>query len=148
MERNLPKNEQKLLEWVKPYVSDPKKFHLIVDPRLEGNYCIKSAQKLASLANKCLLKHPKSRPRMGEVVEILGNLVNEKSCKDENAPQPDSETEDVKEESDATDQHDCSRLRNNYLKKVLDIKDKVNLRNKSIGKLDWKYWTPGMIKTL
>ncbi|KAJ4725804.1 Kinase family protein [Melia azedarach] len=54
VERNLPRNEQKLLEWVRPYVSDSKKFRLIVDPRLEGNCCIKSAQKLAYLANKCL----------------------------------------------------------------------------------------------
>ncbi|KAA8549272.1 hypothetical protein F0562_000956 [Nyssa sinensis] len=35
VERNLPRSEQKLLEWVRPYVSDSKKFHLIIDPRLE-----------------------------------------------------------------------------------------------------------------
>ncbi|KAG5566915.1 hypothetical protein RHGRI_002462 [Rhododendron griersonianum] len=67
VEKNMPRNEQKLLDWVRPYVSDSKKFHLIVDPRLEGlegQYCIKSAQKLASLANKCLAKNAKSRPKM------------------------------------------------------------------------------------
>ncbi|KAA8543871.1 hypothetical protein F0562_021952 [Nyssa sinensis] len=77
VERNLPRSEQKLLEWVRPYVSDSKKFHLIIDPRLEGQYCIKSVQKLASLANKCLMKQPKCRPKMSEVVGMLGNIINE-----------------------------------------------------------------------
>lgn len=133
VERNLPRSEQKLLEWVKPYVSDLKKFHLIIDPKLEEEYCLKSAQKLAALANKCLMKNPKSRPKMSEVVEILGNIIGE--IKDEGATsQPASEAEeDVKEESQG----------NNYLKKVFDFREMVNLRNRSIGKLDWKNWTPG-----
>ena len=76
VEKNLPRNEQKLLEWARHYVSDSRKFHLLVDPRLEGQYCIKSAQKLATLANKCLTKHPKCRPKMSEVVEILGSIIN------------------------------------------------------------------------
>ncbi|KAI3899952.1 hypothetical protein MKW92_010899 [Papaver armeniacum] len=62
VDRNLPKSEQKLLEWVKPYVSGSKKFYLIMDPRLE-------------VANKCLMKQPKSRPIMSEVVEILGQMI-------------------------------------------------------------------------
>ncbi|KAG0486179.1 hypothetical protein HPP92_008274 [Vanilla planifolia] len=37
MDRNRPKGEQKLLDWVKPYTTDPKKLHLIIDPRMEGN---------------------------------------------------------------------------------------------------------------
>ncbi|PSS21223.1 Disease resistance protein [Actinidia chinensis var. chinensis] len=36
MDRNRPKNEQKLLEWVLPHLSDMKKFELILDPRLNG----------------------------------------------------------------------------------------------------------------
>ncbi|KAK0606204.1 hypothetical protein LWI29_035125 [Acer saccharum] len=149
VERNLPRSEQKLLEWVRPYVSDSKKFHLIVDPRLEGQYCIKSAQKLASLANKCLMKQPKSRPKMSEVVEILGNIISETSSQDEDIPQPVIETEDVKEETEAEaeTERESTKQGNNYLKKVFDIKERVNLRNKSIGKLDWRNWTPGLVRT-
>ncbi|KAJ6670611.1 hypothetical protein OIU85_014470 [Salix viminalis] len=99
VERNLPRGEQKLLGWVKPFVSDSKKFHLIVDPRLEGQYCIKSAQKLAALANKCLAKQPKSRPKMSEAVEILGSIISETSSQDEGATEPAPEAEEVKEEA-------------------------------------------------
>ncbi|XP_044482544.1 serine/threonine-protein kinase PCRK1-like [Mangifera indica] len=147
VERNLPRSEQKLLDWVRPYVSDSKKFHLIVDPRLEGQYCIKSAQRLASLANKCLMKHPKSRPKMSEVVEILGNIISETSSQNEEAPPPISETEHVKEEAEPETEPESTKQGNNYLKKVFDIREVVNLRNRSIGKLDWRNWTPGLVRT-
>ncbi|KAH9661439.1 protein kinase domain-containing protein [Citrus sinensis] len=147
VERNLPRNEQKLLEWVRPYVSDSKKFHLIIDPRLEGNYCIKSAQKLAALASKCLTKQPKSRPKMSEVVDILGNIISEISSQDEVTLQPVAEIEDVKEEPEAEAVVESAKQGNSYLKKVFDIRDLVNLRNKSIGKLDWRNWTPGLVRS-
>jgi serine/threonine protein kinase len=148
VERNLPRSEQKLLEWVRPYVSDSKKFHLIVDPRLEGEYCIKSAQKLASLANKCLMKQPKCRPKMSEVVEMLGNIIAEASThQDEDAPQPVNETEEVKEEITGETEPEATKQGNNYRKKVFDIREMVSLRNKSFGKLDWRNWTPGLVRT-
>lgn len=146
VERNLPRSEQKLLEWVRPYVSDSKKFHLIVDPRLEGEYCIKSAYKLASLANRCLLKQPKSRPKMSEVVEILGNIINEISSQ-EATLEPVNEIDEAKEENGGDSEPESSKQGNNYLKKVFDIRDMVNLRNKSIGKIDWRNWTPGLVRT-
>ncbi|GFS37864.1 protein kinase superfamily protein [Actinidia rufa] len=145
LERNLPRSEQKLLEWVRPYVSDSKKFHLIVDSRLEGQYCIKSAQKLASLANKCLMKQPKSRPKMSEVVELLGNIISETSSQDDGASQPAKETEDVEEETE--EEAEPCKQENICRKKVFDFKDIVSLRNRSIGKLDWRNWTPGIVKT-
>ncbi|XP_039052628.1 serine/threonine-protein kinase PCRK1-like [Hibiscus syriacus] len=147
LERNLPRSQQKLLEWVRPYVSDSKKFHLIIDPRLEGQYCIKSAQKVASLANKCLLKNPKCRPRMGEVVEMLGNIISETSCQDGGLTGSVRENEDVKEESGVEMEAESTRQGHSYLKKVLDIRERISLRNKSIGKLDWRNWTPGLVRT-
>ncbi|KAL6203264.1 hypothetical protein ACLB2K_026966 [Fragaria x ananassa] len=148
MERNLPRSEQKLLEWVRPYASDSKKFHLIVDPRLEGQYCIKSAQKLASLANKCLSKQPKSRPKMSDVVGILGAIIDEQTSQDEVVPQPVIEPNEANEETlEVVEIESTSKQGNKNLKKVFDIKDMVNFRNKSIGKLDWRNWTPGLIRT-
>ncbi|GFZ18018.1 protein kinase superfamily protein [Actinidia rufa] len=76
LERNLPQSEQKLLEWMRPYVSHSKKFHLIFDPRIEGQYCIKSAQKLAR------------------------NIISEMSSQDDGASQPAKETEDIREETE------------------------------------------------
>lgn len=76
MDRNRPKNEQKLLEWVRAHLSaDSKKFQLILDPRLEGKYSLKAAQKLAAVANRCLVKQPRSRPKMSEVLEMVTRIV-------------------------------------------------------------------------
>ncbi|KAJ9559437.1 hypothetical protein OSB04_014051 [Centaurea solstitialis] len=72
-DRNRPKNEQELLEWVNPYIGS-ERFELIIDPRLEGNYSLESVQKLSFIANKCLYMHPKSRPKMGEVLEMVSQL--------------------------------------------------------------------------
>ncbi|GFP82330.1 probable receptor-like protein kinase at5g15080 [Phtheirospermum japonicum] len=134
LERNLPRGEQKLLEWVRPYVSDPKKFHLILDQRLEGQQsCMKSAQKLASLANKCLMKHPRSRPKMSEVTGLLGNIISEADECEINAS-----VESVEVETGKTE--------NNGRKKGFDFRDLVS-RNRSIGKLDWRNWTPSLVRT-
>ena len=77
LDRNLPRSEQKLLEWVKPYLSNSKRFKLILDQRLEGKYPIKSVYKLATVANKCLAKNPRSRPKMSEVLELVNAIVEE-----------------------------------------------------------------------
>ncbi|KAI6686812.1 hypothetical protein NL676_032725 [Syzygium grande] len=148
VERNLPRSEQKLLDWVRPYVSDSKKFRLILDPRLEGQCCIKSAQKLASLANKCLMKQPKSRPKMSDVVEMLGNIISELSPQDDVIPEPvETEAEDAKGEAAGETEVDSNKQGNSKSRKVFDIREIVNLRNKSIGKLDWRNWTPGLVRT-
>ncbi|KAL6987383.1 Serine/threonine-protein kinase pcrk1 [Sarracenia purpurea var. burkii] len=75
LDRNRPKNEQKLLDWVKPYLVDSKKFRQILDPRLDWNGSIKSSQKLAIVANRCLSRHAKSRPKMSEVLEMVNQIV-------------------------------------------------------------------------
>lgn len=74
-DRNRPKGEQKLLEWVRPYLSDGKKFQLILDPRLERKHIFKSAQRLAIIANRCLVKNPKNRPKMSEVLDMVNQIV-------------------------------------------------------------------------
>ncbi|KAI3730994.1 hypothetical protein L1987_62176 [Smallanthus sonchifolius] len=76
LDLNRPKHEQKLLDWVRPHIShDLRKFQLILDPRLTGNYSLKSAQKLAAVANKCLLKQPRMRPRMSQVLDMVNQIV-------------------------------------------------------------------------
>ncbi|VVA97044.1 unnamed protein product [Arabis nemorensis] len=79
VDRNKPKGEQKLLDWVRPYLSDTRKFKLILDPRLEGNYPIKSVQKLAVVANRCLVRNSKARPKMSEVLEMVNKIVDASS---------------------------------------------------------------------
>lgn len=75
LDRNRPKGEQKLLDWVRLHLSDLKKFELILDPRLEGKYFIKAAYKLAAVANRCLVRKAAVRPKMSEVTEMVNRIV-------------------------------------------------------------------------
>ncbi|XP_052200086.1 serine/threonine-protein kinase PCRK1-like [Diospyros lotus] len=75
LDRTRPKNEQKLLDWVKPHLSDIKKFEKILDPRLNARYSLKSAQKLAAIANRCMVRNPRSRPKMSEVLGMVNQIV-------------------------------------------------------------------------
>ncbi|KAL5799073.1 hypothetical protein ACOSQ2_003893 [Xanthoceras sorbifolium] len=75
LERNRPKAEQKLLDWVQQYPADSKKFGLIMDPRLENEYSINAARKIARLADSCLSRSAKDRPKMSEVVENLKQIM-------------------------------------------------------------------------
>ncbi|CAA7403348.1 unnamed protein product [Spirodela intermedia] len=77
MDPNRPKSEQSLLEWVKPFLSDEKKFRLIVDPRLEGKYPLRSVRKLATVANRCLVRQPRDRPKMSEVAAMVRAIVDD-----------------------------------------------------------------------
>ncbi|KAG5037462.1 hypothetical protein AAZX31_07G111300 [Glycine max] len=77
MEKNRPKTEKKLLEWVKQYPPDSKRFGMIMDPRLQGEYSIKGARKIAKLAQHCLRKSAKDRPSMSQVVERLKQIIQD-----------------------------------------------------------------------
>ncbi|KAL8227090.1 hypothetical protein R6Q57_016922 [Mikania cordata] len=50
------------------------KSKLIVDPRLV-NYSDRSVQKICSIADKCLVKDPKKRPRMSEVLQMVKDAI-------------------------------------------------------------------------
>ena len=76
MDKNRPNGEHNLVEWARPHLGDKRRFFRILDPRLEGHFSIKAAQKAAQLAAQCLSRDPKARPRMSEVVETLKPLPN------------------------------------------------------------------------
>jgi len=71
MDRNRPRNEQKLLDWVKRYPVDSKRFSVIMDPRLKNQYPTRAAREIAELANSCLSKNARDRPKMHKVVESI-----------------------------------------------------------------------------
>ncbi|MBA0713408.1 hypothetical protein Golax_012443 [Gossypium laxum] len=123
LDKNRPKNEQRLLEWVKPYLSD-RKFQLILDPRLKGKYQLKSAQRLAVVANRCLVRNPKSRPKMSEVLEMVNRIV-EASSAGPRTPEP--PLNDVSPET--------ARERK---RRIIDLR--------SGEKFAWS-WTPKLIRT-
>ncbi|MED6198901.1 hypothetical protein PIB30_070971 [Stylosanthes scabra] len=98
LERNRPKNEQRLLEWVKQYPAETKKFVLIMDPRLEGQYSITGARKLAKLADHCLSRSAKDRPSMSQVVGLLKQIIQ--TCDDEKSAESNGISEDDPTESE------------------------------------------------
>ncbi|KAJ9559441.1 hypothetical protein OSB04_014055 [Centaurea solstitialis] len=56
---------------------DSNKFHKIIDPRLKGNYPLESVNRLSTIADRCLSKDPKSRPKMSMVLEMVNQLIAE-----------------------------------------------------------------------
>ncbi|XP_059657689.1 probable serine/threonine-protein kinase PBL19 [Cornus florida] len=77
VERSSPTTEQKLLEWVKLYPADSKRFTVIIDPRLRNQYSQNAARKIAKLADRCLNKNAKDRPTISQVVESLKQAIEE-----------------------------------------------------------------------
>ncbi|KAL6005525.1 Serine/threonine-protein kinase pbl34 [Asimina triloba] len=76
MDKNRPNGEHNLVEWARPHLGERRRFYRLIDPRLEGHFSIKGAQKAAQLAHHCLSRDPKARPLMSEVVEALKPLMN------------------------------------------------------------------------
>ncbi|KAJ8750159.1 hypothetical protein K2173_014074 [Erythroxylum novogranatense] len=76
MDKNRPNGEHNLVEWARPHFGDRRRFYRLLDPRLEGHFSIKGAQKAIQLAAQCLSRDSKARPRMSEVVETLKPLPN------------------------------------------------------------------------
>lgn len=74
MDKNRPSREQNLVDWARPSLNDAQKLKRIMDPRLEGQYSPKAAEKAAALAYQCLSRHAKSRPTMSTVVKTLEPL--------------------------------------------------------------------------
>ncbi|KAF5195956.1 Serine/threonine-protein kinase PCRK1 [Thalictrum thalictroides] len=84
LERNRPKTEQMLLDWVKQFPVEGKRFSMLMDPRLENQYSLSAAKKIAKLADTCLSKNRRERPRMSEIVEILKQAIQ---ISEEGSPQ-------------------------------------------------------------
>ncbi|KAH7532605.1 hypothetical protein FEM48_Zijuj04G0039300 [Ziziphus jujuba var. spinosa] len=76
MDKNRPNGEHNLVEWARPLLGDKRRFYRLIDPRLEGHFSIKGAQKAVQLAAHCLSRDPKARPVMSEIVEALKPLPN------------------------------------------------------------------------
>ena len=47
MDKSRPNGEHNLVAWARPYLVERRRFHRLIDPRLEGRFSIKGAQKAA-----------------------------------------------------------------------------------------------------
>lgn len=130
LDRNRPKSEQKLLEWIRPNLTDSKKFKQILDPRLDQKEILRSALKLAKIANRCLQKNPKSRPKMSEVLGMMNQIVDA-SAEAENSQESSKNMASIKTSRDATEKNKSRHV---------DLK---------AGESGWfvRMWNPKLVRT-
>ncbi|KAL7139208.1 hypothetical protein ABFS83_09G035200 [Erythranthe nasuta] len=71
--------EKILVNWVRLHVLDNGRVFRIMDTKLEGQYCKRSAYVAANIALRCVNHEPKYRPPMTYILEILENLPSQKN---------------------------------------------------------------------
>ncbi|MED6119011.1 putative serine/threonine-protein kinase pbl9 [Stylosanthes scabra] len=74
VDKNRPTGQHSLVEWAKPYLANKRKVFRVLDTRLEGQYSIEDAYKVATLTLRCISRESKFRPNMDEVVTLLEQL--------------------------------------------------------------------------
>ena len=70
-----PPDEENLVAWAKPLFKDRRKFTLMADPLLEGNYPKKSLYQALAVAAMCIQDEASTRPLIGDVVTALEYLA-------------------------------------------------------------------------
>lgn len=78
IDKNRPTGEHNLVECSRAYLTSKRRVFRVLDSRLEGQYSLTRALKVASVALQCLAMDPKSRPTMDEVVTALEQLQESK----------------------------------------------------------------------
>ncbi|KAI4390096.1 hypothetical protein MLD38_002244 [Melastoma candidum] len=87
IDNSRPTEEQNLVTWAQPLFKDRRKFTLMADPSLEGNYPIKGLYQALAVAAMCLQEEASTRPLIGDVVTALDFLANNKSEGDSALPE-------------------------------------------------------------
>ncbi|KAL1211206.1 putative serine/threonine-protein kinase PBL10 [Cardamine amara subsp. amara] len=75
VDKNRPLGEQKLVEWAKPLLANKRKLFRVLDNRLQDQYSMEEACKVATLTLRCLTYEIKLRPNMNEVVSHLEHIL-------------------------------------------------------------------------
>ncbi|KAI3522939.1 hypothetical protein L1887_00991 [Cichorium endivia] len=72
--QNNPDNDPQCLRWVCCYAG-AETSRLTVDPRLQGRYSERSMAQVTLLAKKCLVKDPRMRPTMSQVLDDVTEAI-------------------------------------------------------------------------
>ncbi|MBA0833166.1 hypothetical protein Goarm_017501 [Gossypium armourianum] len=75
VDNSRPPRERNLVSWAKPLLNHRKKFVLLADPLLDGDYPIKGLHHALTVAAMCLQEEPSLRPLMSYVVRSLECLI-------------------------------------------------------------------------
>ncbi|CAN8247340.1 unnamed protein product [Cochlearia groenlandica] len=74
VDRNRPVRDQNLVDWAKPFLAKKTKILQVIDNRLQDQFSMEEACKVATLALKCLEGEGKLRPNMTEVISHLEHI--------------------------------------------------------------------------
>ncbi|XP_013609796.1 PREDICTED: probable serine/threonine-protein kinase NAK isoform X1 [Brassica oleracea var. oleracea] len=93
IDKNQPVGEHNLVDWARPYLTNKRRLLRVMDPRLQGQYSLTRALKIALLALDCISMDSKVRPNMNDVVKTLEELHVQKETPKEqpNLLQPSSD---------------------------------------------------------
>lgn len=84
-----------------PLFKDRKKFHLMADPSLQGNYPEKGFFQALAVAAMCLSEDASVRPTMGDVVNAMEYLC---ACKTQQ--EGDMDNDEDRDDDDDNDEDD------------------------------------------
>ncbi|KAK1582441.1 hypothetical protein Q3G72_014998 [Acer saccharum] len=89
IDNSRPTEEQNLVTWATPLFKDRRKFTLMADPLLQGNYPLKALYQALAVAAMCLQEEASTRPLMSDVVTALeflatNNMEEEGGGEDDN----------------------------------------------------------------
>ncbi|CAA2996713.1 Probable serine/threonine-protein kinase RLCKVII [Olea europaea subsp. europaea] len=72
--------EQNLVAWARPLFKDRKKFHLMADPALDGQYPKRGLYQALAIAAMCIQEKPKMRPLISEWILIFLTACHQFLC--------------------------------------------------------------------
>ncbi|GMN51539.1 hypothetical protein TIFTF001_020701 [Ficus carica] len=79
IDNSRPSEEQNLVDWAQPLFKDRRKFTLMADPLLQGNYPVKALYQALAVAAMCLQEEAATRPLISDVVTALEFLAVSKN---------------------------------------------------------------------
>ncbi|CAN0901053.1 Probable serine/threonine-protein kinase PBL23 [Linum grandiflorum] len=94
IDNSRPTEEQNLVNWATPLLNERKKFDLLADPLLGGNYPHKGLHQALAVAAMCLQEEAATRPLMSDVVTALEYLAIPRGNGSEGRNDDDEEEED------------------------------------------------------
>ncbi|XP_039022299.1 probable serine/threonine-protein kinase PBL23 [Hibiscus syriacus] len=75
VDNSRPPHERNLVTWAKPLLDHRRKFVLLADPLLDGDFPIKGLHQVLTIAAMCLQEDPSLRPLMSYAVAALECLI-------------------------------------------------------------------------
>ncbi|KAF1896921.1 hypothetical protein Lal_00034622 [Lupinus albus] len=90
---NRKSGQQNLVAWFRPYFNERRKYSKMVDPRLEGNYPLRSLHHAIAITAMCLQEDANRRPLVSDIVIALEYIASKSNSHCNTCQQPQPETD-------------------------------------------------------